>query len=55
MPLSFTWADATSELRSMPTTGHKIFMDTPSLDPPYNYPPEKFPGGLFFTLRLAIS
>ena len=32
MPLSLTWAEATTELTTRPTTDHSLFIDTPSLD-----------------------
>src|SRR5262245_36152293 len=53
MSLSLTWADATSELRSMPTTGHRIFMGTPSFGPTVQLPTREVLGWAFFTLRLA--
>src|SRR5262245_8942840 len=49
MPLSFTWADATSKLRSMPTTGQKIFMDTPSLNHRTTARPRSSRAGFFYT------
>src|SRR5215471_21564781 len=49
MPLSLTWADAASELRSIPTTGHKIFMDTPSLDHRTTARPRSSRAGFFFS------
>src|SRR6516162_4824647 len=44
MPLSLTWADATTEPRRTPKTGHKLFIDV-QVGSTVQLPAQKFPGG----------